>query len=246
MKYHCSKDQHLPTVMMSYQWKYPKNWVLPKRSFIPGYPVNAGAKVLGIFSDKCFLPHSQNFTLFKISFLHFHVESMNRSFGGQKKVGTMKLIAAALISSLNTAKGADLLNPHSDWEYVTHLCSLGSNEKGGNVTFAENAWRANVQALTGSVEGKRAARRQLPGSQCATSQETVLHLCQGRLRYPLFLLFPNHLCLVLCATTAADKSRRKLNWEKLGPLPLRQVKGSVRSLCSWQVSIASSTSHTSW
>lgn len=50
IKYHCLKDQHLPSVMMSYQWNYPKNRALPERSFIPGYPVNAGAKVLGIFS----------------------------------------------------------------------------------------------------------------------------------------------------------------------------------------------------
>lgn len=208
--------------------------------------MNAGAKVLGIFSDKCFLPHSQNFTLFKISFLHFHTEIMYRSFGGQKTVGTMKLIVAASISSLNTAKGVDLLNPHSGWEYVTHLCSLSNNEKGGNVTFAENGRRTNVRALKDSVEGKRAARRQLPGSQRAMSQETVLNLCGGRLYCLLFLLFPNHLCLVLCATTATGKSRRKLNWEKLRCLHPRQVKGSVWSLPSWQVSFASSTFHSSW
>lgn len=63
MKYCCSKDQHLPSEMMSSQWKYPKSRVLPKiRSFIPGYGVNAGEKVLGIFSNKYFLPRSQNFS----------------------------------------------------------------------------------------------------------------------------------------------------------------------------------------
>lgn len=96
--------------MMSYQWKHPKNRVLPKKGFIPGCPVNAGAKVLGIFSEKCFLPHSQNIRLFKTSFVHFHFESTHRSFGRQKKVGPTKLIADALISSLNIAKGADFPN----------------------------------------------------------------------------------------------------------------------------------------
>lgn len=113
------------------------------------------------------------------------------------------------------------------------------------MSLGDDGRRTKVEALTSAVEGKRTARRQLAGSQCAVSQETALHLCQRKLQCLLFLLFPNPLCLVLCATAATD-SGRKLNWEKMEPLGPRLVTGNVLSLPSWRVSVASSAFHTSW
>lgn len=157
------------------------------------------------------------------------------------------LLAATEVASSNTAKGADLLNPRSCWEAVEdviHLCSPDSNEEEEDIAPGEDGWRTRSPALTGAVEGKRTARRrQLPGRECVTSQETGLYLC---LRSLLFLPSPNNLCRYVVCCNCHCHSRRKLNLEKTGPLSPRWVTVTIHSLFSRRMDIGSSIFPTSW
>lgn len=127
-------------------------------------------------------------------------------------------------------------------EDVTHLCSPNSNKEGENVTPDKDGRRTRVPALTGSVEGKRTARRQLPDSGLCHQRPSCTSVRGG---LGLFCFFCPQIIFALCCVLQLPLTQQEeAEPGKDRALSPSWVMVTAHSLPSWRVSSGSSIFHT--